>query len=565
MGEGKIIIGALPIGAVIRSARDSYRVEAVIGSGGFGITYKVIRLSDGAYFAMKEYFPSTLCERGNSDKVTYLKTNAVKYEEGVRNFITEAKRLDKQNISHPNIISVEEVFKANDTAYYTMDFINGFNLRQYVRKHHNRPLTLEQAMSVMRPILQAVALIHKSRMAHYDIKHDNILLTEEEDGSLRPVLIDFGQAKHYDKKGNATSTLTNAGCSDGFSPQEQYLGLDKFTPQADIYAICATMLYLLSAKQPPKSSDISTTYIESVLPAGISLSVKRALINGLRKDKSDRTQSVEKLAEELGIDITTPMQDGSVTRLLNVQRKRKFDYSRIILPAVGIAVLGGIILGVRYWSSSIQHTSQPELVAEEIVEEIEPQSIDHKRDDKDELQEIENPIKDQPSHEGNPTPVESNDEKFLRAQRENNFNELLSLAKSNYVKAYYPVAIGYYNRHNLQQAEIWAKKAISANVNSIEAKSLIDKINPPKPEDDELFAKATTISDFKVLADRGYSKAYAPLADKYFSDRNYSEANKYAKKALSANIGKQQAIKVIDKLDVIGYYDNGENGGKPEY
>lgn len=639
MSENKIITGALSKGTVIKSPRYEYRVEKVLGAGGFGITYMVTRVSDGTVFALKEYFPSTLCERGEVGKVTYLKTNALKFEEGVRDFITEAKRLDKQNISHPNLISVEEVFKANDTAYYIMEYVDGATLRQYIKKQHNRPLTLEQALSVMRPILQAVALIHKKRLTHYDIKHDNILLTEEEDGSLRPVLIDFGQAKHYDKKGDATSTLTNAGCSDGFSPQEQYAGLPKFTPQADVYAICATMLYLLTAKVPPKASDISTMSILSLLGDLIPPRVKDALVNGLRKDKDDRTQTVEKLAEDLGLDITTQTQDGSVTRLLNIHRHRKFDYSRFIIPAAGIAVVAAIVGGAVYWYSNSPQPTQSDLLTKAIaagdMDELKrfadlesirayaPYSeLLIRRKDYDggilyaekalsspdsimarnlldtaqrliaknsglhsenqvlaEDERVENSEEGRNSQEDNLTPIETNDERFLRAHRENNFNELLLLARSNFAKAYYPVALSYYNRGNNKQAEVWAKKAISSNVNKKEAIALIDKIYPLKQEDvsaqenhtltdDELFAKATTIEELQALADKGYAKAFVPLAERYSLSKNYAKANTYARKALSANISdieRQKAMLIIEVLRQAGAYDNGENGGEPNY
>ena len=323
MSAYKIISCALPKGTILKSALYEYCVEAPIGSGGFGITYKVRRLSNGAFFAMKEYFPTTLCERLTDNSVSYLKTNALTFDEGVTNFITEAKRLDRQSISHPNLISVNEVFKANNTAYYTMEYIDGVNLRQYIL-NQNKPLNVEQMLSVMRPVLQAVYLIHQHNLAHYDIKHENILLTTEKDDSLRPILIDFGQSKHYDKKGDATSTLTNAGCSDGFSPPEQYAGLPKFTPQADVYALCATMYYLLTAKEPTKSTEISYNTISDTLGTTIPPEIRATILKGMCKDKHNRIQSVTLLAQALGIEISpSPKNEEYVTRLLNPYIERR--------------------------------------------------------------------------------------------------------------------------------------------------------------------------------------------------------------------------------------------------
>ena len=170
---------------------------------------------------------------------------------------------------------------------------------------------------------------------------------------------------------------------------------------------------------------------------------------------------------------------------------------------------------------------------------------------------------------------ETNDEKFARATRNNDFSLLLSLANARYVKAYYPVAAAYHKRGNDTQAEFWAKKAVAANSAQAQAKALLSQISSAKSEepkadtktesDDALFAKARTISDYQALANKGYAKAYAPLASLYFSSRNYAAADRWARKALSANAGRQQASAVVDKLSAIGYYDNGENGGKPRY
>lgn len=337
MSKAKVIEGALPPGTVIRSSVDGFRVESVLGAGGFGITYRVTRLSDGRVFAMKEYFPDKLCERGEGNTLSYLKTNAKSMETGLKDFITEAERLNRQNISHPNIVAVDSVFRANNTAYYTMEFIDGSNLLQYVTKRNGgRPLTVAQTLSVMRPVLQAVALLHAHNLTHLDLKHENILLTFESDGSLRPVIIDFGQSKHYDKKGHATSQLTNAGCSDGFAPPEQYQGLVTFTPQADVYALSATILYLLTARQPVSSADISAAKIaEALSPNNVPDRIVDALIHGMRRDKADRTQSVEALASDLGIEISTQSPEGNVTRLLNLDRP-KLKLPKIAIPSIKI-------------------------------------------------------------------------------------------------------------------------------------------------------------------------------------------------------------------------------------
>ena len=135
MSEDRKHTGALPEGTIISSSHNRYRVEKVLGSGGFGITYKVTRYPDGKVLALKEYFRKELCERDDNLTLSYLKSNKATIEEGLEDFITEAERLTKQKISHPNIVAIDEVFKANNTAYYAMEFIAGDDLLRYINKH----------------------------------------------------------------------------------------------------------------------------------------------------------------------------------------------------------------------------------------------------------------------------------------------------------------------------------------------------------------------------------------------------------------------------------------------
>lgn len=143
---------------------------------------------------------------------------------------------------------------------------------------------------------------------------------------------------------------------------------------------------------------------------------------------------------------------------------------------------------------------------------------------------------------------------------------MLSLAKDNYVKAYYPLAEMYFQRKSLDNAKIWATKAVKANVSRKQAQNLLSKIETQTaPSNDDLFAKATSLEDFRTLANKGYKKAYAPLAEQYLKKHQYDNAHQWAVKAGNANEGIETAQKVVDILESYGYYDNGEHGGKPTF
>ena len=287
----------LPIGAKLQSPKRVYTIERVLGQGGFGITYKVsakIKVENvtvRTYFAIKEFFMSDSCERDNNNSICYSSPVKDKVEEGKADFYAEAQRLNKISLNHPNLIHVNEVFEANNTVYYVMEYLDGGSLRSYVHKH--RPLSEEKALEFMLPIMKAVDVLHQNRMTHLDIKPDNIMLKhEEETGNMIPVLIDFGLAKHYDEQGRPTSRIRNLGCSEGYAPIEQYTGIFTFTPQADVYALAATLLYLLTGRDPVIASDQSEAKILAILPDIVSIRVKNAIVAAMKMLKEERIQSV---------------------------------------------------------------------------------------------------------------------------------------------------------------------------------------------------------------------------------------------------------------------------------
>ena len=159
---------ALSRGVSLEGKERVYTIEEVLGAGGFGITYKVSatvevgNIEIDSTFAVKEHFLSEACERD-------VATSRVKCSAPVRDrvansltdFVAEARRL--QSIKHPNIVKVSEVFEANDTAYYVMEYIKGSSLRRYIDK--NGVLSESQALTVITPILNAINYLHQNRMS----------------------------------------------------------------------------------------------------------------------------------------------------------------------------------------------------------------------------------------------------------------------------------------------------------------------------------------------------------------------------------------------------------------
>ena len=359
---------ALSRGVSLEGKERVYTIEEVLGAGGFGITYKVSatvevgNIEIDSTFAVKEHFLSEACERD-------VATSRVKCSAPVRDrvansltdFVAEARRL--QSIKHPNIVKVSEVFEANDTAYYVMEYIKGSSLRRYIDK--NGVLSESQALTVITPILNAINYLHQNRMTHLDIKPDNIMLKPGRDGELTPVLIDFGLSKHYDESGKATSTIRTLGCSDGYAPPEQYAGILTFTPQADVYALGATMFFLMTGIQPEKSTEIDDDYVAKSMPTTISEGTRDAIIHAMNPLRKSRTQSVADYARELGIalDDVTPSSVSSeiLTQQIGKPNPGKKDNSTEIVAPNNpkptsskwlmpmLIALGVIAVGVIVW------------------------------------------------------------------------------------------------------------------------------------------------------------------------------------------------------------------------
>ena len=288
-------------GTILQNGRFPYVVENVLGTGGFVITYrvsvesKVGGVSTMQFFAIKELFVKEWSERDeNSNVISYPNSIQQRILDCKRDFIAEARRLSQ--LRHPNIVKVYEFFEENNTAYYVMEYIEGDNLRDYVAAKGEMPVPF--MMKLFMPICEAVKTLHENNMTHLDIKPANIMIRRQSK-RITPILIDFGLSKHYDDDGQVTSTIRVQGCSEGYSPVEQYTGISKFSPQTDVYALAATMLYCLTCKRPPIASALSEDVIYQLFPSDTPKNVKAAIVHAMHQSRKGRTSSVSQLLREL--------------------------------------------------------------------------------------------------------------------------------------------------------------------------------------------------------------------------------------------------------------------------
>ena len=220
-----------------------YEIHAILGRGGFGITYLALDTNLNHEVAIKEFLPTDLAMRASDSSIHPISDDHTDtFAWGLNRFIAEAQTLAQ--FRHPNIVLVHSVFEANGTAYMVMEYEKGESLEEAYKL--NRLATEEDLLALLYPLMDGLERIHESGFVHRDIKPKNIYLRD--DG--RPVLLDFGSARQA--LGVETRTLTTL-VSPGYAPFEQYNATresDKQGPWTDIYAMGATIYRGMSGKSP---------------------------------------------------------------------------------------------------------------------------------------------------------------------------------------------------------------------------------------------------------------------------------------------------------------------------
>lgn len=290
--------------------QEKYRIEATLGKGGFGITYRARHTGLQKAVAIKEFFMRGACERqAGTTHVTTTQSNREMADRFLRKFIKEAQLI--ASLSHPGIVRVSDIFETNGTAYYVMDYVEGENLNERVKRLGH--LSEEEALTYIRQVGDALCYVHTKHMLHLDVKPANILLEQE---SGRAILIDFGVAKQYDTAGEQTSS-TPAAVSNGYSPIEQYgqgTGVSAFTPATDVYALAATFYKLLTGITPPPSTELLVGETElAPYPAEVSQASREAIGKALQIRRL-RPQSIK---DFLDIISDTHQTQENITRNVN--------------------------------------------------------------------------------------------------------------------------------------------------------------------------------------------------------------------------------------------------------
>ncbi|MDR7101016.1 serine/threonine-protein kinase [Croceicoccus sp. BE223] len=335
---------ALPPGTVLRE----WRLEEVLGVGGFGIVYK----GRGIYFdelvAIKEYFPSSISERDQDDTVVPVDSNAEEVHAlGLKKFVEEAKLL--WNLStptrHPHIVSVRSLFEIHGTAYMVMDFEDGTPLSRLLKQ--GTRFNQASLARIILPIAEGLDRAHRVGVLHRDIKPPNIMVGDDD----KAVLIDFGSARF--ESGEATSTKVTFH-TPPYAAIEQYVRTYEQGPWTDIYALGVVLYECVTGEKPPEVLErlhggLGKPLAEGNWP-GFSKSFLKAIDAAMTIRPDERPQSIAQwLAMFEGNDITVaePMlddDDDDRTRIAVFDKE-----SKTIVPVAPIAEgfgAGSIATGV---------------------------------------------------------------------------------------------------------------------------------------------------------------------------------------------------------------------------
>ena len=285
----------LKVGTILHG---TYRIDGYLSSGGFGNTYVATHINFNEKYAIKEFFMKGVNERdGNNTTVSVSNNEKVtEFTEQLEKFKKEARRLRRLN--NPHIVRVYDLFDENGTAYYVMDYINGENLKERL-KRTGQPISEPEATKILEQVLDALKEVHSQGIWHLDLKPANVMV--DQTGTVK--LIDFGASKQFNSKTGGALSTSSVTYTNGFAPIEQMeKSYEKLGPWTDFYALGATIYNVISNQRPPMPSDINDDrtpdkHLSLPLPFNTSDKMRELLLWLMKTNRKERPESVDQITE----------------------------------------------------------------------------------------------------------------------------------------------------------------------------------------------------------------------------------------------------------------------------
>lgn len=297
--------------------KQRYKIEKVLGQGGFGVTYLAYDEELCQEVVLKKY----RWEHGSLDNEVINKRDY--YKKQRKAFLNEARILSSL-FDIKEVVKVFDYFEERENAYIVMEFVQGISLRQYLESR-NQTMSFTEAWNFLLPVMEALEKVHQNKLIHRDISPDNFII--KEDGSIK--LLDFGSAREYAEEKTMTVLVKK-----GYAPPEQYSRKGKQGPWTDIYSICATLYEMITGVIPQPAMErlkADKLYLPSSYGCDITPLQEKILMKGLALDYKKRYKDIAELKNSFFPE--------------KQERQKKNKKYGILICTVCILLLTGAILG----------------------------------------------------------------------------------------------------------------------------------------------------------------------------------------------------------------------------
>lgn len=318
----------LPAGTILQAAGGwhTYQIGAVLGQGGFGITYIARLLETGQRVAIKEYYPNHCAQRTGGRTIGPLPGKEMSFQKGMAGFLREAKLLAGLK-PLPSVVKALDYFQYNGTAYLAMEFLDGVSLSEKVKQRGTIPA--KQLIPRFKPLLKDMESMHRDGIIHRDVAPDNIMWMP--DGTLK--LMDFGCARSTEAQALTVMLKPR------FAPVEQYSNISQ-GPWTDVYGVAATIYYCITGRVPDDAierlENPSAMPTPTQLHVDISPQQEKAIMWGLTVQPKHRPQSMDEFMDELYASaVPNTLQTWKI-------KVASILYSKITILLLGI--LAGVLL-----------------------------------------------------------------------------------------------------------------------------------------------------------------------------------------------------------------------------
>lgn len=309
--------------------KNKYEIRHVLGEGGFSVTYlgwdKVLEIA----VAIKQFVP-----KNSAGMVTK------------ERFLKEARQAARLSADIAEIAQVRDYFEENEEAFIVMEYVDGITLSDCIKSQHGRMLWDEVA-PLFQKVVIALQRVHDSGIIHRDISPENIMLLA--DGGVK--ILDFGAVKDVGVDvcvGQEQERTTTAIVKPGFAPIEQYQSRGNLGPWTDVYGVCATIFFCLTAENPPEAPERALNYDSlsfAAYGASIPDCVEKALVDGLEIRVENRISNMGELYQRLFL----PGQQVISEKMVSQKSGRPHRNLRIAMGLFAIIVVAvGLVFLDRF-------------------------------------------------------------------------------------------------------------------------------------------------------------------------------------------------------------------------